>query len=110
MDCDKPWAKSKFARITSFRIPSDPATAQAFFVGSLRREHDFAVARPSDPVGSRQDPAREMREALSEKRISTESPLADPVGSRIGSRLFFKKPGAGTWFRSSAPSPIYNTK
>ena len=92
MDCDKPSAKSKLARINSFRIPSDPATAQAFCVGSLGREHDFAVARLSDPVGSRQDPARELRQALGEKTIRTESIFSDPVGTHRGSHLFFNKP------------------
>ena len=92
MDCDKPWAKSNFARINSFRIPLDPATAQAFCVGSIGREHDFAVARLSDPVGSRQDPARELRQALGEKQFRTKSIFSDPVGTHHGSHLFFRKP------------------
>ena len=92
------------------RIPSDPAADPVCFARSFKRESDSAMPLPSDPVGSRQDPAREMREALSERRISTAPSLSDPVGSRSGSRLFLKKPGAGTTFRSSAPSSNYNTK
>ena len=56
------------------------------------REHDSGTARISDPVGSRQDPAHELREALGEKQIRSKSVFSDPVGTHHGSHLFFRKP------------------
>ena len=63
-----------------------------FVKESFKREHDFGMARTSDPVGSRQDPAHELREALSEEQIRSKSVFSDPVGTHHGSHLFFKKP------------------
>ena len=88
----------------------DPAAPQTDFAGSFKRKHDFAIYRLSDPVGSRQDPAHELRDAISEKQIRSKSVFSDPVGARHGSHLFCRKPCARMRFRASAPTLIYITK
>ena len=85
------------------RIPSETAAELACFARSLKRESDSAMPLLSDPVGSRQDPAREFREALSKTRPSTEAYLSGSVGSRSGSRLFSEKLQAGDLFSDAAP-------
>ena len=86
--CVRDWCLQK----RRMRIPSETAAELACFARSHKRESDSAMPLLEEPVGSRQDPAREFREALSETRPSTEAYLSDSVGSRSGSRLFSEKP------------------